>query len=409
MVDPFLPEAEKLAAARDALPAVSAGMYLDTGTSGPLPAETARAMQEIADRELRFGRADAESWDDFLARMDECRAVLAALVGGDPADIALMRGTTDGLNVAAGAHAWEPGDRVVTTDSEHPGGLGPLVTLREARGAELVIIPVLDAVDDAEILERMGAAIDDRTRLVLLSHVGWLTGARLPVTQIGELARARGAWFAVDAAQSAGAIPLDVPALSADFVAFSGHKWLLGPEGTGALWTSARAQSEACQSISGSLSYEALSRSGRHRAWTDARRFEWATFHRPSVVGLARSVGWLEMYLGLDWIHERGARLAQGLCRRLSEIEGVRVLTPLERMGTLVSFTVAGWTGEEIRAAIGNRVFGITRTVPELEALRVSVGFFNTEEEMERLVDAVGLIARHTPATLPGRPTLVVL
>lgn len=409
MVAPFQPEPEKVAAIRAALPATGAGIYLNTGTAGPLAGEAVRVMRELEEREARVGRADFEYYLDFLERAAETRAVLAAAVGADPAAVALVAGATGGLNSATWAPAWSPGDRAVTSNQEHHGALGPLLAVRDRFGVELILVDLGDGRDEARILAAFAAAISPRTRLVSVSHVSWTTGTVLPVEGIVRLARAAGAWTVVDGAQSAGIIPVDVGAIGADFYAYSGQKWLLGPEGTGALWASPRAIEEALPAASGYFGFERLDGSGQGARWPDARRFESTTYHRPSIVALGRSVGWLEMYVGLAWAYERAARLARHAAEALAGVPGVTLLTPLERMASLVSFRVAGWPAEELRAELGRRVFAISRTIPDLDALRISVGWFNTEAELDVFVGAVAELAAHTPATLPRRPAMVIV
>ena len=409
MVAPFLPDPEKVAAIREALPATGAGIYLDTGSAGPLPAETVRAMRETEDWEVRVGRATPDSWEAFLDRMEEARAVVAALLSGDPDSVALTHSTTEGMTIATWAHDWRNGDHVVTSGEEHPGLLAPLVALRDRVGVELSVVDVAAGSDETQIVHAFERAITERTRLVSVSHVTWATGTLRPIRAIGELAHARGAWFAVDGAQAAGAIRTDVPASGADFYALSGHKWLLGPEGTGALWAGPRAQAEARQVLAGSMSFESLTMDGRGVRSPGARRFDASTFHQPSVIGLGRGVGWLEMYVGLEWAYDRATRLCRQMADALAAVPGVTVLTPPDRMATLVTFRIAGWSSEQAREELSRRVFAIVRAIPELDAIRASVAFFNTDEELARFVDAVAELARHTPETLPRRPTLVVV
>jgi len=409
MVGPFLPESEKVAAIRAALPATGAGIYLNAGTCGPMTVEGLRAMRELEAREERVGRADFEYFQEFLERADEARAVLGAVVGAGPEAIALTAGATGGLNIASWAPAWEPGDEAVTTDQEHPGGLAPLLALRDRFAIRVRLVEAGPAIEEDGLLEGLAAAITPRTRLVSVSHVLWTTGAVLPVERIAALARQVGAWTVLDGAQAAGIVPLDVPALGADFYAISGQKWLLGPEGSGALWAGPRAIAEALPFQAGYFGYEHLDGRGEGARWPTARRFESVTYHRPSVVGLARSVSWLEMYVGLAWAHERAARLARLAAAGLAAIPGLTLLTPRDRMAGLISFRVDGWTAEELRVTLGRRVFAITRTIPDLDALRISVGWYNSEAELERFVEAVSELARHTPSTLPERPGLVIV
>ena len=135
---PFLPEADRLAAVREALPATSAGIYLNTGSVGPMPAETPAAMAEEAERELRLGRASLDDFLELLERMDEARAAIAAVARADPAAIALTHSTTEALNIATWAIDLAAGDRVVTSRFEHAGALGPLYTVRDRLGVDLV-------------------------------------------------------------------------------------------------------------------------------------------------------------------------------------------------------------------------------------------------------------------------------
>src|SRR5262249_3515187 len=132
-------------------------------------------------------------------------------------------------------------------------------------------------------------------------------------------------------------------------------------------------------------------------------------FSSSSVVGFARSSGWLAMFVGLSWIFERGISLARGAHDALSAVPGVEVLTPAESMATLVTFRIAGWPAAEALEELGRRVFAIARPVSALDAIRISPGFFNTEAEIGRFCDAVGELAMHTPATLPRRPALTIL
>lgn len=330
-MEPHLPDAGKLAALREALPATSAGIYLDTLTGGPLPAETARAMEEADGWDLRTGRAGADRSADVLQRMEEARGVLAALIGADPDDILLTHGVAHALELARGL----AGDR------------------------GLVVVAHVDPVT-GEV-----AAPGD-----------WPVGA----------ARA-GALMALDAGSSAGVLRIDASELGVAFVALSGQRWLLGPEGTGALWID-RARLPAAPM-------------GPLAPGTDA-------LPRSSVLGLARSVGWLEMYVGLPWIYERTARLAKALRGELAAIPGVTLLTPEGSRAGIISFRIAGWTAQPAADELGSRVFAILGAPPSEDVLRVSIAAFNTEEELGRLVQAVALLAEHTLEALPRRPGLVV-
>jgi L-cysteine/cystine lyase len=400
---------EKLVAVREALPALGAGIYFNTGSVGPLPTETAAAMDEIAGWELRTGRAHPDYYLETLERMAEARAGVAAVVASDVDSIALTHHTTDGMNIATWAVDWRRGDRAVTTRHEHAGGLGPLLAVRDRFGVDLDLVDIGDGGDDERTIAAFEAAITPATRLVSLSHVLWTTGARLPVERIAAIAHERGAIVAIDGAQSVGAIRVIVDETGADFYAIPAQKWLLGPEGIGALWVAPAALERARPSFVGWFSYEQIHLDGSAVLYPDARRFEVASFHRPSLVGMARSCGWLSMYVGLPWVHERGQRLARQAADRLVTIPGVTLLTPRENMATLVTFRIAGWPAETVLAELGARSFAILRSIPDLDAVRISVGFFNTAGEIERFAATVELLAAHRPDTIPPRATLKML
>jgi L-cysteine/cystine lyase len=404
-----MPDAEKLAAVREALPALGAGIYLNTGGAGPLPAETVAAMDELAGWQVRTGRANRDSYPALVDRMAEARAGIAAVLATDVDTIALTRAATEGMNIAAWSIDWRPGDRIVTTSHEHPGCLGPLIAVRDRFGLDLVIADIGDGGDDELTLAAIGAAMGPRTRLVAVSHVLWTTGARLPIARIAALAHEKGAVVAIDGAQAAGAIPFRVDDTGADFYALSGQKWLLGPEGTGALWVAPAALEAARPSHAGWFGFDALGLDGKGDWHPNARRFETSGFHPPSVAGFARSCGWLSMYVGLAWVHERGVSLARSAADRLASIPGVTLLTPRERMATLVTFRIDGWPAASILDELGARVFAIARDIPALDAVRISIGFFTTEAEIERFAGAVELLAGHTPESLPPRSRLTVL
>jgi L-cysteine/cystine lyase len=337
MIQPFLPDAERLAALRAALPATGAGVYLDTLTAGPLPEETARAMAEADEWDLRTGRAGLDRAADLEQRMEEARGVLAALVGGQPDDILLTHGVADAVEVATRLAARLPG--------------------------------------------RAG-------HIEVVEHADLVTGADAPLDSIRADASGRGALVCLDAGATAGVIPIDVEALGVACVAITGQRWLLGPEATGALWIDRRQFPTAPR---GPLPPEI------------------DPLARRSVLGLARSVGWLEMYVGLPWIHERIARLAVAVRAALSDTDGVDVVTPPDSSSAIVVFRIAGWSASGAAEELGRRIFAILGPPAAPDLLRISIGAHTTEEELTRFIDTVALLARHTPETLPQRPSLIVL
>jgi L-cysteine/cystine lyase len=402
-------DADKLVAVRAALPSLSAAIQLNTGSVGPLPAETAAAMAELAAYERDFGRAQFEYWEELKQRIDEARAGVAAILGGELDEVAITHAATDGMNIGTWAIDWKPGDRAVTTCQEHPGGVGPLYMVADRYGIDLGFAEFVPDASDDVIVDQFDQLITPGTKLVSLSHVLWTSGLVMPVRRIADIAHERGALVLIDGAQSAGAIPVSVRDLGADMYAIPAQKWLLGPEGLGAMWVK-RELLDGMNSTFASFSTFASSDSrGNRMLTTDARRFQLAGFHRPSVVGMGRSLGWLSMFVGLEYVYRRGAEMAHLAADRLAGIDGVTLITPRDRMAGLITFQIAGWEIQPALEELQARTFCVARTLPAVNALRISVGFWTTPDELERFMDGVRLLASHTPDTIPPRRTLTIV
>jgi len=400
---------DKLAAVRAALPSLSAAIQLNTGSVGPMPAETAAAMTQLEEYERDFGRASAEYWAEFAQRLEEAKAAVAAVIGGDIDEVAITHAATDGMNQGTWAIDWKPGDRAVSSCHEHPGGFGPLYMVCDRFGLDLQFAEFgVDASEDV-ILGEFDRLITPGTKLVSVSHVLWTSGLVMPIRRIAELAHERGALVLVDGAQSTGAIPVSVRDLGVDMYAVPGQKWLLGPEGLGALWVRREALGTLRSTYGGWATFESSDSRGNRILNEDARRLMVAGFHRPSVTGLARSIGWLSMYVGLDFVYRRGAEMAHRAADLLASIDGVTLLTPRDRMAGLISFQIRGWEIQPALDELQARTFCVARTLPLVDALRISVGFWATEAEIDTFLDGVRLLASHTPDTLPPRKTLTIV
>jgi L-cysteine/cystine lyase len=366
-------------------------------------------MAELEAYERDFGRAQFEYLADSLQRMDEARAAVAAVLGGDLGEVAITHAATDGMNLGTWSVDWEGGGRAVTTCHEHAGGVGPLYMVCDRFGADLAFAEFPGNASDDEILEQFDRLVTSGTKLVSISHALWTSGLVMPVARIAELAHARGALVLVDGAQAAGAIPVNVRDLGVDMYAIPAQKWLLGPEGLGALWVRRELIPTVEASFAGYFTFESHDSRGNRVLRTDARRFQVTNYHRPSVLGMARALGWLTMYVGLEFVHRRGAEMAHRAADLLAGIEGVELLTPRDRMAGLVSFRIAGWEPQAALDELSARTFAIARTLPPVNALRISIGFWTTEDEVDRFLDGVRLLAAHTPETLPPRWTLTIV
>jgi L-cysteine/cystine lyase len=340
--------------------------YLNTGTFGPLPRVTVEAMQAVERRELEEGRSSRAYFELALDQRERLRGELAQLLTTEPEQVALTSSTTEGCNIALRGLGIGPDDEVVTTDSEHPGLFGGLI----ASGASLRVAAIR-GLPVAEILPAIQAQITPRTRLIGISHVSWLTGAVLPVRELAG----HGVPVLVDGAQGAGAIPVAVEELGADFYTVSAQKWLLGPAATGALYV-ARERLEDCRVAFPSYFSWKLP---DYELKESAARFEGSWMPPASVSGLLASFAF-----AAEAGEERFARAlaAAERCRALLAEHGADVVTE-PGQATLVS-----WRADEPEAVV-TRLAGegvVVRDLPGTGLVRASCGFWTSEEDLERLV-----------------------
>lgn len=365
-------------AARVDLPSARGSAYFNAGTFGPVPRRADAAMRAHLDTSFEQGRIGNAGFARWFRQMDETRSAFARSLGVHEDTLALAHCTTDGLDTVLFGLAWQPGDEIVTTTHEHPGLTAPLEELVRTRGV------VVRAVEPS--LEAIASALGARTRLVAVSHVLWTTGEVLPIAGIARAAHASGALVLVDGAQSVGAIAVDVDALGADFYTVSGQKWLCGPSGTGALWVRPSALS-----LLGTPWPWYLSRSRGPegvRDWTTTRRLDATTLSMTSMAGAIAALGWHREQV------DRGALVAaEATARAVREgLAGVaRVkLAVVAAPSPIVSFAVEG----ESPAAVTARLEAggiLVRSIPGYELVRASVGFWNDQEDVRRLVAALAV------------------
>lgn len=349
--------------ARGQFPALDRYAYLQAGSVGPLSRRTLDAMHGEEVRAATEGRGSIARFERILTTRDELRADIAALVGADPAQVALTASTTDGCNIVLAGIGLTPEDEVITTTDEHFGLIGPL----HASGARVVVAPPsAEAILDA---------VTPRTRLIAISHVLWTTGQVLPAH---ELRKAAGLPILVDGAQSVGAIPVEVSEL--DYYTVSGQKWLCGPEGTGALVV---AEPESLRVARPSyLSQQAYEPDGAFVPRAGADRFDPNLTPHASVVGLRAAIASIP-----EWAFDRAGRMAER-CRELLSAAGADVIVPDDR-ATLVAWRVpADESAGVVRRLAEAGV--IVRDLPGRGLVRASVGWWTSEGDLERLVGALG-------------------
>lgn len=346
--------------ARAQFPVLERFAYLNTGSSGPLPRKAVDAAQKRLERDLAEGRSGMPYIEELLELRERVRDGIAAVLQAQPELVVLTDSTTRGCQIVVAGLGLGAGDEVVTSNEEHFGLVGPL----HASGARIV---VAEAKEEALL-----AAVTTRTRLIAVSHVLWRTGRRL---DLARLRRPDGPPLLVDGAQSAGAIPVDLA--GADFYTVSAQKWLCAPEPSGGLFV--RDPERLRVALPGFLAYQSHESDGSFVPKDGARRFDSGWIGGPTLAGLEAA-----LHVHPEWRYERGAANA-ARCRELLEAH-VEVVTP-PRQSTLVSFNPSG-DPTELVATLAERGV-IVRELPAHNLVRVSCGWWTSEEDLRRLVDGL--------------------
>jgi selenocysteine lyase/cysteine desulfurase len=338
--------------------------YLNAGTDGPLPAKAAAAAHAELERELSDGRAIAH-FERRTELCDSLRAVYARALSCDPGDLSLTTCTTEGMAHVISGLELTAADEIVTSDEEHPGLLGALGAARELRGVTVREVPFAD----------LASAVGPRTKLVACSHVGWVSGLLAPA----ELAEVD-VPVLLDGAQGVGAVPVDVEALGCDAYAGAGQKWMCGPDGTGMLYLSGELRERLAVTRRGYGNLAEPNDGLDARPHEDGRRFDALSLNAETVACALAAAAIIE---GAGWaaVHERARTLAARLVELLQE-HG-REVAP-RASTTLVSFTSKDAVEE--RAALAEQGV-VVRNIPDRPWLRASVGAWNDERDLERLVE----------------------
>jgi selenocysteine lyase/cysteine desulfurase len=353
-------------ALRAQFPVLDRLAYLNAGTDGPLPG----AAADAAALQLRHEADEGRAHSHFERRSElnrSLRAAYASLLGCAIEDLALTTCTSEGLSLVIEGLALDPGDEILTSDEEHPGLLGALIAARELRGVTIRAAP----------WRELPGAVGPRTRLIACSHVSWMTGSLAPA----ELAAAD-VPVLFDGAQGVGAIPTDVRALRCAAYAGAGQKWLCGPDGTGLLYTSPELRERLTVTRRGYVNLADPGAGLKASLHGDARRLDTLSLNAETVACALAAFQVLESF-GWAASHERARRLTAELAERLTAAG--REVLPREDT-TLVSFSSPDPPAE--REHLAERGI-VLRDIPGRPWLRASVGAWNDEGDIARLIEAL--------------------
>jgi selenocysteine lyase/cysteine desulfurase len=354
-------------------------IYLNTGTLGPCRRDTIqeskKVWEELESLPVKFyGKFGAES----LA--EKTRTIAARFLGCDIGEMLITTSTTNGMNAVAQGLRLKAGDRILTTDQEHGGGLLCWNYFSKYYGVVIDTISIPPGENNMEsILNSIKKTIRNETKLISVSHIFSSTGLRMPIAEISSLARSKGILCIVDGAQAAGAIKVNVKELGCHVYATSGHKWLMGPKGTGLLYLS-----KDVQDIIRPMQFEES-----YNTYNDGN----GVVNLACILGLGKAIEYLES-VSITKVEEHNLSLRNRLYERLSSIPQLKIMSP--PTGSLSSPMLACLIPDSIertsfvRMLLDKHKLSIRPTHKQwFNGIRFSCHIFNTVKEVDFAADVL--------------------
>jgi selenocysteine lyase/cysteine desulfurase len=382
-------------------PGCATRIHFNNAGAGLMAAPVLETMMEHLELEAELGGYEAA--DARADAIEDFYAATAQLLGCEARNIAFATNATDAFARALSSIPFGPGDLILTTRDDYISNQIAFISLRKRQGVEVVHAPNMPegGVDVDELERLMGGR---RPRLVAVTHIPTNSGLVQPVTEIGRRCRELELLYLVDACQSVGQYAIDVDRLGCDFLSATGRKFLRGPRGSGLLYVSDRALAAG---------YEPLFIDMRGARWVGfeqyeqvqtAARFEDWEFSYATVLGVAAATRYA-LAIGIDAIAERTPALGRALRDRLAEIDGVRILDRGRERCAIVTFTLEGWESERLADELSRRRINSSVSARDhalydftekgVEAcVRLSPHYYNTEEEVSIVVDALRELAQ---------------
>jgi cysteine desulfurase/selenocysteine lyase len=374
--------------------------YLDSASVCPAPRRAVEAMTSFYwEHPLNYGVGQFRQARMVEDKVDQAREEVAAFIGASPNEIAFTKNTTEAINIVSQGLDWKEGDRVVLSTLEHQSNVIPW--LRAARKWKLNVEYLQPDPEGRILVKDLESLMKaHQVRMVAITHVSNVLGTIQDVASLAQVARQRGALSLVDAAQSAGRIPVDVGAIGCDFAAFCGRKGLMGPQGTGFLFAPEDRLADLPPLTTGSRAAE-LDIPKDYREFPPPHRFEAGILNTSGFIGLGESIRYLNQ-LGKEAVARRIGDLTQFLLGALNEIKGVVLYSPqgIESQAGIISWNIPGisppeiveWLDSEANVAVASGHQGsrlVTEPLSPEGIVRTSVHWFNTGEDNDALAEGL--------------------
>ncbi len=366
-------------AVRALFPAVEKMTYLDSGFQTPMSKPVKDALETF----IKEGYETAGPKAVWVDRMEQTRTKIAALLNADREEIAFTKNTSEAMNIAANALPLKAGDNVLMIHGDHPNNAYAFLNLQK-KGVEVRTIPMTEVVN----ADSFRSQIDANTKAISMSYVTFHAGHRFDIESVGSLCKEKNLYFVVDIMQAVGVTPIDAKKIGATFIGSGTHKGLLVPQGLGLLyWDRSRTELEPAYMAAISLENppaDFIARPENMALASTAGRFELGNFNLPAIQALGAALDLIED-VGIEKIEAHCFDLGDRLIAGLDELS-VELVGPRVRKDRAPHIYVAALPAEHWVDYLGSKD---VRVSPERDGIRISLGMFNTEADIDRFLTIV--------------------
>ncbi len=381
----------KLHQHREQFPALANKTYFNYGGQGPMPKGAMDAITQAEAHIQHLGPFGNEAYAWLTQQKQAIKEAIASEFHVPSTTITLTEDVTVGCNIAMWGIDWRPGDQMLLSDCEHPGVIATAQEIGRRYAVEVTTCPLMTTLNEGEPATIIAQHLRPRTRLVILSHVFWNTGQVLHLDKIVEVCRSNNSLVLVDAAQSAGLLPLNLSELGADFYAFTGHKWLCGPAGIGGLYVRPEVR-ESLQPTFIGLRGIVVDHRSQPVSWQpDGRRYEVSTSAYSLYVGFKEAIAVHQKWGSSQERYEQICSKSEYLWRKLAGLPNVKCLRTSPPESGIVSFQL---TQQQPQASLklvqfleSQKIFA--RTIADPDCIRATVHYLTLESEIDQLIEGI--------------------
>ena len=368
-------------------------VYLNTGGIGSVPRHV-RSLVSDSWFQLETNPTPGHDHNKWEALKKDVAVLMGR--GVDPSEIALVNSATEGINIILNGLPLKKDDEVITSLHEHPALNVPLLNIMKRKGIVIRFFDP-DRKNGMNNVRLINDLITRNTKLIFISHRVTTTGQLFPVKEIGDLARQKGIWFALDGAQAPGSMPIDVRNWKVDCYTFSSHKWVLAPRRTGVLYVSKEMQENVAPITVGAYSDNGYNlREGTINFQPTAQRYEYGTQNELLYLGFHASLTFINS-IGIENIREHNEALSEMFWSELQKINGCEVLSPAEReyRSSMITFRIPGKSLNDVTGAMSKDNIRV-RPVGEadLNGVRISFHVYNDENDVNRALESIRKIVK---------------